>query len=267
MDDIVLSLKIVVATLLILTMLGGVGTIFALTYGPSNGYVQYKIAATGSSSFFQPTSGIINESVQPTGQTGFLNLILDISSLSANLTYSKVVNATSLLEIFPYLPAVTNQSLSYQVKGTSINANLINTGQTPVTFSNATYQATRFLVAFSAVNSSSDLSFSGNGSIVTMPSGLIDTVQLSLNQTGSINAALLSTNLSLKTPAGNINPIGASVLGAALSVAVVIAAPTIYKREKKKHEEQQCEAENKNNQESDAKKENEDKNKPSYWVD
>lgn len=52
MDDIVLSLKIVVATLLILTMLGGVGTIFALTYGPSNGYVQYKIAATGSSSLF-----------------------------------------------------------------------------------------------------------------------------------------------------------------------------------------------------------------------
>ena len=264
---IVFSLKIVVAAFLILTMLGGVGTIFALTYGPSNGCVQYKITATGTSSFFQPEGGIINESVQPTDQTGFLNLILEISSTAANLTYSKVVNATSLLEIFPYLPAVTNQSLSYQAKGISINANLINTGQTPVTFNNTTYQATKFLVAFSVINSSNDLSFSGNGGIVTMPSGLIDMVQLSLNQTGSINVALLSTNLSLKAPAGNINPIGASVLGAALSMAVVIAAPTIYKREKKKHEEQHREAENKNNQESDAKQENEDENKPSYWVD
>ena len=86
-----LSLKIVVATLLILTMLGGVGTIFALTYGPSNGYVQYKIAATGSSKLFQPTSGIINESVQPTGQTGFLNLILDISSCLQTLPTEKLL--------------------------------------------------------------------------------------------------------------------------------------------------------------------------------
>ena len=71
-----------------------------------------------------------------------------------------------------------------------------------------------------------------------MPSGLIDTVQLSLNQTASINATLLSTNLSLNAPAGNINPVGASVLGVALAAAVAIAAPTIYTREKKKKQEE-----------------------------
>ena len=99
-----------------------------------------------------------------------------------------------------------------------------------------------------------------------MPSGLIDTVQFSLNQTASINATLLSTNLSLDAPASSINPVGASVLGSALVVAVAIAAPTIYKREKNKgHEEQTREDENKTDQESDTKQE--DEKKPSFWVD
>ena len=260
------SLKIVAATLLMLTIIFGVGTSFALTYGPSNGYVQYKVAANGSASNFKSISGIVNESAQPTGQTGFVNLVLGITSTVANLTYSKNINTTSLPEIFPYLPTVTNQSLSYQTEGISISANLINAGQTSVTFNGTAYQATKFLIAFSAVNSSNALSFSGNGSIISFPSGLIDTVQISLNQTASINATLLSTNLSLNAPSGNINPIGVSILGVALSVAVVIAAPTIYKREKKKHEGQTREDENKNSQENDVKKENEDE-KPSYWVD
>jgi hypothetical protein len=262
------SLKIVVATFLVLTILFGVGTSFALTFGPSSGYVQYQVTASGTANSFQSFSGIVNESAQPTGQTGFVNLMLGISSTVANLTYSRDVNTTSLPEIFPYLPEVTNQSLSYQTQGISISANLINEGQTSVTFNGVTYQATKFLISFSAVNSSNSLSFSGNGSIISMPSGLIDTVQLSLNQTASINATLLSTNLSLDAPAGNINPVGATVLGAALTAAVAIAAPTIYNREKKKkHEGQTREDENKTSQESGVKQENEDEKKPSYWVD
>ncbi len=262
------SLKIVVTTFLVLTILAGVGTSFALTSGPSSGYVQYQVVASGNNSYFQPVSGIINETVQPTGQTGFVNLILGISSTAANLTYAKDVNTTSLPEIFPYLPITTNESISYQTQGFSISANLINAGQTSVTFNGAAYQATESLIAFSAVNSSNALSFSGNGTIITMPSGLIDTAQLSLNQTASINVTLLSTNLSLSAPASKINPVGASVLGIALAAAVAIAAPTIYTREKKKkHEEQTRENKNEKSQESDAKQENEDENKPSYWVD
>ena len=260
------SLKIMVAAFLVLTILAGAGTSFALTYGPSNGYVQYKITASGTSGFFQSVSGFVNESAQPTGQTDFVNLTLGISSIAENFTYSRDVNTTSLPEIFPYLPAITNQSLSYQTQGISISANLINEGQTAVTFNGVTYQATKFLVSFSAVNSSNALSFSGNGTIISMPSGLIDTVQFSLNQTASINATLLSTNLSLDAPTSSINPVGASVLGSALVVAVAIAAPTIYKREKNKgHEEQTREDENKTGQESDTKQE--DEKKPSFWVD
>ncbi len=260
------SLKIVVTAFLVLVVLAGAGTSFALTYGPSNGYAQYKIAASGTAGFFQSVSGFVNESAQPTGQTGFVSLTLGISSTAENLTYSRDINTTSLPEIFPYLPAITNQSLSYQTQGISISANVINAGQTAVTFNSVTYQATKFLVSFSAVNSSNALSFSGNGSIISMPSGLIDTVQFSLNQTATLNATLLSTNLSLDAPASSINPAGASVLGAALVVAVAIAAPTIYKREKNKaHEEQTQVVENKTGQESDVKQE--DEKKPSFWVD
>lgn len=263
------SLKIVVVDFLVLTISFAMGTSFALTYGPSSGYVQYNVTASSSSSAFPSVSGVVNETVQPTGQSGFVNLILGISSSEANFTYSKVVNTTSLLEIFPYLPAITNQSLSYQTQGISISANLINAGQTPVAFNGTTYQATQFLISFSAANSTNDLSISGNGSVVTFPSGLIDTVQLSLNQTASINATLLSTNLSLNAPAGGINPVGASVLGVALAAAVAIAAPTIYRREekKKKHEEQTRNAENENSQKSGEKQEDTNEEKPSYWVD
>ncbi len=266
--DMMHSLKIVVAAIFALTILFWVGTSFALTYGPNNGYAQYKVTASGTANSFQSVSGIVNESAQPTGQTGIVNIILGISSTMANITYSKDVNTTSLPEIFPYLPAIVNQSLSYQTQGISISASLINAGQTSITFNDTTYQATKFLISFSAVNSSNTLSFSGNGTIISLPSGLIDTVQLSLNQTASINATLLSTNLSLNAPSGNINTIGASALGVALVAAVAIAAPTIYTREKKKkHEEQSTEDENKTSQENDSKQENENEKKPSYWVD
>jgi hypothetical protein len=263
------SLKIVVAAFMVLTIMLGVGTSFALTFGPSTGYVQYEVTASSTTNSFLAVSGVVNESAQPTGETGFVNLMLGISSTAANFTYAKDVNTTSLPEIFPYMPIATNQSISYQTQGISLSANLINAGQTSVTFNGATYQATKFLISFSASNSSSALSFSGNGSVISMRSGLIDSVQFSLNQTASINATLLSTNLSLNASAGSsINPVGASVLGVALLAAVAIAAPTIYEREKKKkHEEQPGEDQNKSSHESDVKPESEDEKKPSYWVD
>jgi hypothetical protein len=100
-----------------------------------------------------------------------------------------------------------------------------------------------------------------------MPSGLIDTIQLTLNQTTQVYATLLSTNLSLNAPATNVNPLGASLLGVALIAAVAIAAPTIFEKAKSnKHKDQTPQSENKPAQDGSAKLEEEDK-KPSYWVD
>ena len=252
----------IIAAILTLTLLFGAAN-FALANGQSSGYVQYQVAVSRSENSAFPITAIVNETVQPTGQTGFVDLILFISSNSANFTYSRDVNSSSLPEIFPYLPALTNQSFSYEVEGFSVRASIFDAGQVAVAFNGATYQATKYFVSFSAVNSSSAKSFYGNGDIISMPSGLIDTVQFSLNQAASVNLTLLSTNLSLNAPADSINPVGASLLGVALIAAVAIAAPTILRKTKKN---QTQDSENETSQESGEKQENEGE-KPSYWVD
>ena len=93
-----------------------------------------------------------------------------------------------------------------------------------------------------------------------MPSGLIDTIQLSLNQTASVNVSLLSTDLSLNAQGSSINPLGASLLGIALVAAVAIAGPTIFKKTKENKEKKQIQDnETKPNQDADVKQEDEDK--------
>jgi hypothetical protein len=259
------SFRVLIAVTLTLALLLGAVANVALAIGPSSGYVQYKVTVTSLDYPFSP-SVIVNETVQPSGQSGIVDLTLALSSFSSNFSYSKDMNSSSLPEIFPYLSGLTNQSLSYETRGFSINANLANTGQIAVTFNGTSYQATKYLVSFSASNSST--SISGNGNIISMPSGLIESIDLSLNQTATVNATLLSTDLSLNAPANGINPVGASLLGVAIVASVAIAAPTIFKKtQKNAHKEQNQENENKNIQDSDRPKEHADEEKPSYQVD
>jgi hypothetical protein len=208
----------------------------------------------------------VNETVQPSGQSGIINLTLAVSSTNSNFSYSKDVNSSSLPEIFPYLSGLTNQSLSYDIQGFTINVNLVNTGQVAATFNGASYQTTKYLVSFSASNSS--MSFSGNGTITSLPSGLINSVELSLNQTATVNVTLLSTDLSVNATGSSVNPLGASLLGIAIVAAVVVAAPTIFKRAtNSRHKEQNQENENKTSQDSDESNTQPDNTKPSYDVD
>jgi hypothetical protein len=234
--------------------------------GQSEGYVQYGITLTGFDDHLLFSDFLITESVKPTGQPDFIDITLSLSSATSNFTYSKVVNSSSLPLIFPYLPGLTNQSFSYSMQGISISASLVNTGQTPVTFNDIAYQATKYLVSFSATNSSIVISAEGN--IVTMPSGLIYEVQLSFNQQSSAELTLISTDLDLNQPQSNIDPLGASILGGGVIVAVAIAAPTILKKLKRnKSNNQTKHNESKTDQESDEQPNKEDENKPSYWVD
>lgn len=262
------SLSFLSVAILMSMLVVGAAASFVLATGQSSGYVQYKINIINPDDPASPRTAIVNESAQPTGQTGFVDLTLSLSSTAMNFTYSKDVNSSSLPEIFPYLSGLTNQSFSYEVQGLSITANLVNTGQVPVTFNGVTYQATQYLVSFSAMNSSSMKSISAYGNIISMPSGLIYTVQLSLNQTTSVNVTLLSTNLTLTDPSSSVNPLGASVLGAGVIAAVAIAAPTIFKKVKhNKTNDQDQTNEVRANQENDSEQENRDEKKPSYWVD
>lgn len=262
--------RILLVSVLALTLLMGTAAQMALAidYGPSSGFVQYRVSANlnGISNLFSLNSANITESAKPSGTAGLTDITVSLSSNLSNLTYSKDVNTTSLLEIFPYVPTVTNQSIAYQTNGFTINLKLTNVGTIPITFNGTTYQATKYLVNFSVANASTPVTVTGNGSIISMPSGLVDTAQISLSQTATVNMTLESTNLSLNSPASHINPVGVSLLGIALAAAVAIAAPTIYKIEKKKHEKQSSEEASEKAGEKNADQESPSE-KPSYWVD
>ena len=140
------------------------------------------------------------------------------------------LDASSLPIIFPYLSGLTNQSFSYSIQGISITANLVNTGQVPVSFNDTTYKATKYFISFSAINSSSMKSILADGTLVSMPSDLIYNVQLSFNQTAYVEIMLKSTNLALNEQTVNVNPIRATILGGGAILALAIAAPTIFKK-------------------------------------
>ena len=255
------SSKILVLAFLA-TMLLTVGvTNFALaSTGQSSGYVQYKVTFNDLENPIRSTSAIVNYSAQTTGQTGFVDLSLALSSASTNFTYSKAVNSSSLPEIFPYLAGLTNQSFSYQTQGISITANLVNAGQVTVTYNGTSYQATNYQVSITAENSSSAESFSANGDLTSMPSGLINSAQLTLNQTTTVNVTLLSTNLPLNAQPAGINIVGASMFGGAIIAVAAIATLAVYRRTKTKKSSAQTQASGtENNQDSGTK--------PSYGVD
>jgi len=225
------SYKIIFTFVSILILVIGVqvNCVFAII-GQSEGYVQYRVSIKGDSIFSIPKNFLINETVVSTGQTDFVSVSLALTSDATNFTYSKDLNSSSLPMLFPYLSGLTNQSLTYDVEGISISANLVNSGQVPVSFDDTTYQATKYLVTLSAMNSSNMKSISAEGTIISMPSGLIYNIHFSLNQTLNVDVTLISTNLDLNEPSSNVDPLGASILGIGAIVAVGIAAPTIFKK-------------------------------------
>jgi len=212
----------------------GVISFAAATTDQSPGYVQYKIIVNDQENPIMSTSATVNYSVVPTGQTGFVDISLTVYSDISNFTYSRAVNASSFPEIYPYLSGLTNQSFSYQTQGVSITANLVNVGQVSVKFNGTTYQATKYQISTTAANVSMGESFSATGTVTSMPSGLINSAQLTLNQTTTINVTLLSTNLSLNAPATSINVVGASMFGAAIVAAAAIAGLAVSRRTKHK---------------------------------
>ena len=256
---------------MLLSLMLLIGVVYAVDFGPSSGFVSYQVTVSSQENSVASFTTVVNETAQPSGQNGLIDLTLALSSAASNFTYSRDVNSSSMPEIFPYLPVLTNQSLSYQVDGFSIQLNLVNKGQAAVVFDGTSYQATNFLVSFSAATSTASLastSVSGEGNITSLPSGLIDTAQLTANQTVKVDATLLSTDLSINAPASNISPEGVSLLGIAIVVAIVIAVPTIFMQAlRKKHNKQPQENETKNSQENNETKENQNDQKPSYQVD
>ena len=259
------SSNVIFISVLVLTLLSSAFGGFAEVKGQSYGYAQYKVALNGIENSTLAASAVVNETVQPTNKAGFIDLTLAASFDSSSLSYSKIVNSSSLPEFFPYLPAVTNQSLSYTFRGYSVTAKLDNVGQVPVTFNGTVYIGTKYLVFFSVDDSSKANSVTGNGNITCLPSDLMDSVQLSLNQTGTVNATLLSTDLPLVAASTGVNPVGISLFGVLLVAAVAIAVLAIYRKVRQNKGTNQTE-EDESRQENAEKKVG-DEDKPPYWVD
>ena len=258
---------IFVSFLLLTIFLGAVGS-FAQVRGQSSGFVQYSVALGSKENPTLQVSGLVNESVQPAGQAGFIDLTLGVAFNSSSFVFSRDVNSSSLPEFFPYLPTITNQSLSYAFHGYSATVGLVNEGQVQVQFNGTVYSGTKYSVSFSLSNSSNESPITGVGDVVCLPSGLIDTVQLSFNQTGTISATLVSTDLPLNSASTDVNPVGISIFGVLVIIVVAIAVLAIYSRARKNKSMNQAD-ERETDQGDSAEGESGEKQeeKPSYWVD
>jgi hypothetical protein len=173
-----------------------------------------------------------------------------------NVTYSRALNTSSFPEVFPYLPGINNQTISYRAYGISLTIHIVKSGNVPITFNGQAFQGARYHVSVSATHPLTTTAVSASGTIITMPSGLIYSVQLESIDSYSIQVQLEQTDLALIDPASSNLPVGIALVSLGLLGAVVFAVPSIFKKLKSKPEA----TPNRPNEPSGEEK-------PSYWVD
>jgi hypothetical protein len=243
-----------VAAVLLISSVLLAGEASAALIGSTQGYVIYKI--TLNSQQTQAENFTLNETVQPTSQSGFVQMTITIQSSIRNVTYSNVVNSSSFPEIFPYLVGLNNQSISYGTNGMIDIVHVQNTGSAQVTFNGKTYEGTSYQVSVSATSSAQALEISGNAKVVTLPSGLVYSVQLQNITGNSVNAQLVQTNLPVTVATGSSLPVGLALISIGLLGAIAFAVPSIFIRWRKKPGTAPAPSIQPQTDE-----------KPSYWVD
>ena len=204
-----------------------------VTIGPTQGNVEYKVTIINQGATVASFS--LNESAQPTGQDGIVLVTANLLSNLRNVTYSRALNTSSFPEVFPYLLGISNQSFSYHENGISITIHIVNTGNAPIMFNGQAFQGTSYQASASATYPALTEAVTAAGTIITMPSGLIYSLQLETINSYSVQMQLEETNLSLIDPSNSSNlPIGIALVSLALLGAAVFAAPSIFKRLKRK---------------------------------
>jgi len=237
-----------------LLLIGGVQGA-TVKIGPTQGHVEYRITLNNQGSTL--ASFLLNESAQPTGQNGIVLVTANLVSALRNFTYSRALNTSSFPEVFPYLLGISNQSLSYHAYGISLTLHIVNAGNTQITFKGQSFQGTSYQVAASATYAAATAPVSANGTIITMPSELIYSVQLESINSYSVQMLLEETNLALIDPSNSSSlPIGIALVSLGLLGAAVFAAPSIFKRLKSKPSTTPS-----------SPGEPETDEKPPYWVD
>ncbi|HZD13143.1 MAG TPA: hypothetical protein VE177_06465, partial [Candidatus Binatus sp.] len=222
-----LALTLVVSLVLLTaggTILSGAS---AATATPSQGYVAYDITLTNGGKTVQ--SFVINETARPTGQNSLVQLTFNVLSNDRNLTYSKVVNSSSVPEIFPYVIGLNNQSFSYSTRGINLTARIVHEGTAQVVFNGKTYITQRSSLTFS-ISRSTDKSYSAAGTLLAMPSGLVYSLDVKTDLSYVLGAKLLATNLQLTSPnSDNVTTtFGFALVGLGLAGAVGLAVPSVF---------------------------------------
>lgn len=205
----------------------------------STGYVSYNIQTSSNGN---QRSYSVNESVSQSSHSGESILSLIVKSASTNFTYSHLVNSSVV--VFPYLPVITNRTLTYSNDSYSISIRLVQEGTSKVTFQGSQY--TLNVYAVSANFTDADFSGNANGTLATFPSGLVYTAAITLGK-GSLTATMTSTSLQLQASSAAPS-IQIASAGIGVSVAAVAVVLSIGVRAKRKNGTEQAE-------------------KPEHWVD
>ncbi len=268
---------VVLALTLSLLLMASTTLAIASAAQPDQGYVVYKITLSNNGTVTHSVT--LNESSTPASQSGFLTMTLKLVSIDSSLTYSKVVNASKLPEVFPYIPAamLNNQTFSYTKNDVSLTAHIKSAGQSQITFNGNSYQASNYAVSLTATNSSSGKSISTNGNFQIAPSGLLYSLNMQFNSTHTLQAQLLATNLPLtNSSSGASTSVGIAMVGAGVLGSVALAVPSFYKVRRSHRKSGELLAKKSGNETADkiaspdpqqSSGAEAEKNKPSYWVD
>lgn len=213
-------MKRVLCLLFVLLLL--LPTAFSLT----GKYAVYEIKVSSQTKTF---SLQVNETVLPTRNQSFSDLILSLTDTSWNLTYSRIVNSSH--QFFPYVHAIANQTFNFSRGHFSITFSLVKNGTKQLNFQGSTYTITTYSLV--AIVSGMNKTKEARGAIESFPSGLLYLASLS---TGSFSASviLVSTNLQLNGPSSTAAEQTASMAIGAGAALAAIAGSLGYRQYRRK---------------------------------
>lgn len=194
----------------------------------SYGYASYRLTYT---SYGSTHVVLLNESLSPTSNPNLSLLTVTAQGSGWNLTYSVAVNST--LNPFPYLPPITNRSITYEAAGLVFEFNISDLGAATIVFGGQTYRGE--LYAFQGELAVNETAYSVAGNITVFATRLIYSLEAKLGSDGFFELSLVSTNLPLEGsdshPAYSVAVMAGA--GAAAIALFGLGLPFLYRRSKR----------------------------------
>jgi hypothetical protein len=204
------------------------------------GFVAYHVqfSTNGTTKSF-----VVNETVGHSSAASKDALTLAFAFGGSNLTYSRLVNASTFVQ--PFLPSISNQTLTYKSSKGSVSLSVSQAGTLQQSFHGTTYELSGFL--FDAQVAAGNRSGHAVGRLYAFPSGLVYSVNASTGPKISVSAVVVSTNLPLDL--GTTSPgLQAASMGIGLGLAGGALALGLGVRNKRRSQQTS-------------------KNQPEHWVD